>query len=348
MTASYPPRLLAERCTALLTALGVAPDDARQTVDVFLQAEQMGEESHGLRLFEKVLHRVKAGGDKATAGADVVSAKGAIALLDAHQGLGQVAAAQAMRLAMDKAHDFGIGMVTVRNANSFTSAKYYPLMAAQAGMVGIAYTNTSRKMLPPPGGVKPVLGNNPAAYAAPAPGGAFVLDFACTEAAAERIVKAKERGEPIPEGWALDSEGRETTDPAEALKSLAFLPFGGYKAFGLAMVHEIMTSVIAGGPLMAGEAKGFAPYDAPMNTAFTLIAIDIAAFIPRAEFEARMGEMIAAIKASPLREGASEIRYPGERSARAFEANAAAIPVDPATIALLDDWARQLDLPTLV
>jgi LDH2 family malate/lactate/ureidoglycolate dehydrogenase len=239
--------------------------------------------------------------------------------------------------------------VAVRNGNSFTSAKYYPLAAARSGMIGCAFTNTSRKLMPPPGGITPVLGNNPVAYGAPAGRyGSFVLDMACTAAAVERIVRAKDQGEPIPAGWALDVEGRETTDPAKALESLALLPFGGYKAFGLAMVHEIVTSVIAGGALFAGDARGFAPYDRPMNTSFSFLAIDISAFQPLAEFESTMERMIDTIKASRLQEAGGRIMFPGERSqtelrSREFKG----IPLASATFEALNGWGRELGVSAL-
>jgi LDH2 family malate/lactate/ureidoglycolate dehydrogenase len=275
--------------------------------------------------------------------------RGAVALWDAQRSLGQVTAARAMNLAVEKARSHGIGFVTVRNGNSFTSAKYYPLLAAEAGMIGCALTNTSRKLMPPPGGATPILGNNPVAYAAPAGRyGAFVLDMACTAAAVERIVHAQEQGEPIPLGWALDTEGNDTTDPQEALRSLALLPFGGYKAFGLAMVHEILTSVVAGGALFAGDAKGFLPYDGPMNTSFSMLAIDISTFQPVHEFERDMEQMIETIKSSRLRSPDSKILYPGERSiAEMARRRRDGIPLVLSTFAKLNDWARDLGAPQL-
>jgi LDH2 family malate/lactate/ureidoglycolate dehydrogenase len=336
-------------CERLLGALGVAAEDARQTADVFLQAELMGEESHGLRLLLQVLARLEAGGDRAGTAIATVMDRGAVALWDGQRSLGQVTAARAMARAIEKARAHGIGYVAVRNANSFTSAKYYPLMAARAGMVGAAFTNTSRKLMPPPGGATPVIGNNPVAWAAPAGRhGAFVLDMACTAAAVERVVKARERGEAIPAGWALDTEGRETTDPAAALQSLALLPFGGHKAFGLAMVHEVMTSVLAGGALMAGDAKGFAPYDAPMNTSFSLMAVDITAFRPLGEFESAMEEMVDRIQASRPRDAEARIRVPGERAQhelwRRLEEG---VPVAQETLTRLADWAARLKVAGL-
>lgn len=332
---------LRQTCEAIVTALGVGAEDAAQTVDVFLQAELMGEESHGLRLFLQVVNRLKAGGDRSETTITSLMDRGAVALWDGNRSLGQVTAARAMKRAIEKAREHGVGLVAVRNGNSFTSAKYYPLMAAEAGMVGCAFTNTSRKLMPPPGGITPTVGNNPVAYGAPAGRyGAFVLDMACTAAAVERIVKAKERGEEIPAGWALDSDGNETRDPAKALESLSLLPFGGYKAFNLAVVHEIFTSVLAGGALFAGDAKGFQPYDGPMNTSFTMLAVDISAFQPVAEFEATMEAMIEKLKSAKLAPGSSGISFAGERSQRELRhRKKAGIPLAKWTFDRLNDLA---------
>jgi LDH2 family malate/lactate/ureidoglycolate dehydrogenase len=341
---------LKAHCVRMLEKLGVGGADASSTADVFCQAELMGEESHGLRLLLHVLGRLKAGGDCAVTDIATVMDRGAVALWDAQRSLGQVTAARAMNLAVKKARAQGIGFVAVRNGNSFTSAKYYPLLAAQAGMIGCAFTNTSRKLMPPPGGATPIIGNNPVAYAAPAGRyGAFVLDMACTAAAVERILQAKERGESIPPGWALDADGNDTTDPKKALESLALLPFGGYKAFGLAMVHEILTSVVAGGALFAGDAKGFLPYDGPMNTSFSMLAIDISAFQPVAEFERRMETMIDAVKSSRRRSPDAKILYPGERSlAELVRRRRDGVPLAASTFANLNEWARDLGVPLLL
>ncbi|MDQ0316862.1 Ldh family oxidoreductase [Amorphus orientalis] len=344
-----PADRLRRHCEGLLTQAGVSEADAAQTVDVFLQAELMGEESHGIRLLCQVIERVRAGGDRAATDITVLSERASVAHWDANRSLGQVTAARAMARAIDMARKTGVGLVAVRNGNSFTSAKYYPLMAADAGMVGAAFTNTSRKLMAPPGGTVPVLGNNPVAYAAPAGRyGAFVLDMACTAAAVERIVKANERGEAIPPGWALDAEGRETRDPAVALETLSLQPFGGYKAFNLAAVHEIFTSVLAAGQLFAGSSTGFRPFDGAMNTSFTMLAVDISAFQPRAEFEATMEQMIDTMKAVPLAAEATGISFAGERSQRTQKAREAeGIPLARWTFDRLNGLAADLGQPEL-
>jgi LDH2 family malate/lactate/ureidoglycolate dehydrogenase len=330
--------------TDLLVALGVPAADAALTADVFLQAELMGEESHGLRLLPHLLGRLDTGGDRAVANIVTVVDRGAIAVWDAQRSLGQVTAARAMAKAVAKARDHGIGLVSVRNGNSLTSAKYYALQAAAAGMIGVVYTNTSRKLMPPPSGKTPVLGNNPFGFAAPAGRhGAFFLDMAMTTAAVERIVAAKDRGESIPQGWATDVAGVPTTDPSEALASMALTPFGGAKAFGLGMVHEILTSVLNGGALFAGAATGFLPYDSPMNTSFTVLAVDIAAFQPVADFERRMEEFLDTIKAVAPVDPAIPVRVPGERSRSELERRRRdGIPIHAATYAALRKWQERL------
>nr|WP_284701454.1 Ldh family oxidoreductase [Rhodoplanes tepidamans] len=335
-------------CVVLVEALGVAPSDAAATAEVFVQAELMGEESHGLRLFLQILGRIAAGGDRAATDITVIRDRGAIALWDANDGIGQVAAARAMARAIEKAREHGLGLVTVRNGNSLTTAKHYALQAARAGMVGFVYTTASRRVMPPPGGRTPVLGNNPVAVAAPAGRhGCFALDMACTAAAVERIHRARDLGVPIPQGWALDLEGRETTDPAEALKSMSLLPFGGYKAFGIAMVNDIVTSILGGG-VVSGSGTGFQPYDTPMRVCFTLQAIDVTAFQPLDEFERRMEAFLDRVKATePIAPG-DRIVFPGERAlGEMARRSAAGVPVVAATIDGMRTWAERLGVPAL-
>jgi len=340
---------LERQCAAMLEASGVPPAEAAMTAAVFAQAELVGEPSHGVRLLLVVLDRIAAGGDKAVADIEVVRDRGAIAVWDARRSLGQVTATRAMDTAIGKARAAGIGMVAVRDGNSLTSAKFYALRAAEAGCIGLVHTNASRKVMPPPGGRTAVMGNNPVAVAAPAGRhGVFVLDMACTAVAIERIVAARDAGETIPRGWALDAAGNETTDPAAALDAMALLPFGGYKAFGLALVNEMLTSVLAGGAVFAGESTGFRPLDGPMNTSFTLSAIDIAAFDDPAAFAGRMEAMIDGLKASEPREPGAEILFPGERALRERDRRRAeGVPLAAATADGLAERARRLGVPVL-
>ncbi|MEO1105246.1 MAG: Ldh family oxidoreductase [Devosia sp.] len=334
MSATILAGELTDAAAAILRALGVSEDDAKVTAEVFVGADMAGEPSHGLRLFVTVCERIEAGGHRAETQIDVVRDFGAIAVWDAHHSIGQVVAARAMTTAMEKARAAGIGLVTVREATSLTSAKHYVLQAAEAGMIGIVHTNASRKVMAPPGGMAPVMGNNPLAFAAPAGRhGHLCIDMAMTTAAIGRIYVARDRGEPIPLDWALGADGRPTSDAAQAAKVMSLIPFGGYKAFALGLMNEVMTSVLAAGEVFAGSSTGFHPFDAPMHTSFTMTALSIDAFTDPASFAARMEHLIDTIKASPPVDARTPIRVPGERSqAMAAERAASGIPLDAQTL----------------
>jgi LDH2 family malate/lactate/ureidoglycolate dehydrogenase len=324
--------------------MGVPRADAALVTDVHVDSDLRGEESHGFRLLLMHLERIKAGTIRPKAKITLLRDHGAVAHFNAHHSLGQVVAARAMELAIEKARRFGIGAVSIRTASSFTSTKYYPLMAARAGMIGLAYSN-SRAMMPPEGAITRKVGNNPMALAAPTDKEPpFVLDFACT-VAREKIRIAAIEGRAIPEGWALDEGGNPTTDAAKALASGIQLPFGGYKAFGLGVAHEIMTSVLAGGPLFTGTGSGFVPFDNPYHASQYVQAIDIAAFGPLDEFRTRMDEMVRAIRSAELRPGVERIYLPGERGHEEMARRRVdGIPVAADVLAAIEVWRKELDL----
>jgi LDH2 family malate/lactate/ureidoglycolate dehydrogenase len=306
-------------CVDLLMALGVSAADAALTADVFVQSDLRGEESHGIRLLVKVLRRLQVGGDRGETCITVVCDSGATAVLDANRSLGQVVAARAMELAIKKAREFGVGIVGVRNANSHTSAKYYPLMAVAQGMIGICYANSGVQIVAPHGASTPIVGTNPVAIAAPArEHHPFVFDMAVSTAM-EKVFQAYEQNKAIPPGWALDGEGNETTDAGKALVARTLMPWGGYKGFGLGLAHEMLTCILMGGHLFGGGATGFIPYDGPMNVSQHFQAIDIEHFVPLEEFKARMDQALNAVKAAKPRPGFDEAFYPGERGFREQE-----------------------------
>jgi LDH2 family malate/lactate/ureidoglycolate dehydrogenase len=339
------PAAALERAAAdVLVALGVPSEDAGITAEVFVGAELSGEPSHGLRLLVTVCERIKAGGHRAETRIDVDRDMGAIAVWSANRSLGQAVAVRAMDAAVAKAGQFGVGIVAVRDATSLTSAKHYALRAARAGCIGLVHTNASRKVMPPPGGTTPVMGNNPIAMAAPAGRhGTICLDMAMTAVAIERINMAREAGSPIPPTWALGRDGRPTTDPEIAAEVMTLLPFGGYKAFGLGLMTELMTSALAGGEVFAGAATGFRPLDNPMRTSFTLTALNIDAFTSRDDFVRRAETMIDIMKSSRPETGVDEILFPGERSQRlARERSHDGVPVARGTLEAFSALCRKL------
>ncbi len=331
-------------CNAILQALEVPEEDAALLTDIHIDAELRGESSHGLRCLLLHFGRIDAGTMLRKPKVTVVMNRGAVGLFDAHHSIGQVVGTRAMRLAIAKAKEFGVGVVGIRNNNSITSLKYYALMAVQEGMIGITYTNT-RPMMPPHGGMTSTVGNNPVAFAAPAGGEfPFVLDMACATAK-EKIYQAAAENRPIPSDWALGHEGRPTTDPKEALETGVLLPFGGYKAFGLALAHEVLTSALCGGDLFTGKGTGFRPFDNLYYASQYFQAVNIEWFVPLREFRDHIDAMIQKVKASTLRPGVERVYAPGEIEFREMAVRKrVGFPIPTDVWNDYQDWARRLGI----
>ena len=245
--------------------------------------------------------------------------------------------------AVARAETYGVGFVTARGGNHFGAAAFYSLRAVARGMVGIVATSTPAVMAPW-GGAEARLGNNPLSIAAPMPEGSapFVLDLAQSAVSRGRIKLAELNGEPIPNTWALDSEGLPTTDPAAALAG-ALLPSGGYKGYGLALAVEVLTGVLAGaelGPelinmsLTGSASSGSATRTGTVGSFY--VAVDPERFVGRKVFTERIARLVALMKATPPAAGFAEVLVPGEleeRSARA--ARDAGIELDGHTVELL-------------
>lgn len=332
----------------LLIALGLPPEDAEITADVFVQSDLRGEESHGSRLLLNVLARIEAGGDNPKSEIAVIKDRGAMALWDAQRGIGQVVATKAMRRAIEKARDYGIGVVGVRNANSYTSAKYYPLLAAEADMIGITYANSGVQLVVAEGGRTPIVGTNPVSIAAPAKSEpTFVLDMAVS-VAMEKMFQAHERNETVPTGWGIDSEGNDTTNPADVLGSRCLLPIAGPKGFGLGLAHEVLTCILMGGQLFGGGATGFIPYAAPMNVSQHFQAINIDWFVSLEEFKERMDEALRIVRASKPRPGVERVYYPGEHSyAEEVVRLREGIPLPRRAVDALNSWCAKTNVDPL-
>jgi LDH2 family malate/lactate/ureidoglycolate dehydrogenase len=223
---------------------------------------------------------------------------------------------------------------------------YFTRMAAEAGCIGFLSTNASPAMAPW-GGREKRLGTNPWSLAAPA--GVYppmLLDLANTAVARGKLYVARQRGEAIPEGWAIDEQGRATTDPALGIAG-TILPMAGYKGYGITVMMDVLSGVLSGSAF--GDAV-VGPYraDARSGVGHLAIAIDIAACRPLAAFEADMEALIRTLKATPRAAGVEEILYPGEPEARAAqraEAKGVALPV--ATVDQLDEHARRIGVDTL-
>ena len=207
-------------------------------------ANLRGVDSHGVIRMKIYAERLRAGGFKPRARPKLISDRASSALIDARHGVGQVAAAAAMKLAIAKAAKSGAAVVSVRNSNHFGASAFYAMRALDHGMIGFACTNAGPTMAPT-GGREGRLGNNAMAIAVPA--GKFppiVLDMATGAAAWGKIFVAQQEKRKIPATWATDRHGVPTDDPDVAADGGLIQPFGGYKGYGLSLVIDILTGVL--------------------------------------------------------------------------------------------------------
>ena len=341
-----PDRLL-DFATAVYVRTGMPATDARLAADTLVQADLWGHQSHGVLRLSWYVARLLAGICEPVANPELVVDAGAIAVIDGKDAMGQVLTARAMEKVICRAKAHGIGAIALRNSNHFGTAMYFTLMAARAGCVGFLSTNASPAMAPW-GGRKKTVGTNPWSWAAPA--GRYppmVLDIANTGVARGKIYLAKQKGVPIPEGWAISAAGAPTTDPDEAIAGI-ILPMAQHKGYAIAAMMDVLSGILTGSAFGAGV---HGPYQTKHRSGAgqLMIALNIAAFQPLAEFETRMERYIAELKSVPLAQGFEEVVYPGEIEARNEAQNRAkGLLLPDETLADLRKLARAHQLETLL
>jgi LDH2 family malate/lactate/ureidoglycolate dehydrogenase len=296
---------------------GMPETDAALMADSLVQADLWGHQSHGVLRTSWYLARLESGVMKAVTQPKFVVDAGAVAVIDAEDGVGQVVTEIATRDVIRRAKVHGVAAVAVRNSNHFGTCMYWTKRGAETGCVMMLMTNGG-PAIAPWGGKKKIIGTNPWSYAAPAgklpP---LLVDMAITGVARGKIYLARQRHEKIPLGWALTADGAPTTDPQEAIDGI-ILPMAGHKGYAIGVVVDMLAGVLSGSAFL--EAVN-GPYktDKKSGAGHFMAAFDISKFQPLAEFEKRMEEFIAEIKGVPFAQGVEEIFYPGEMEARADE-----------------------------
>lgn len=336
---------LRQFCCAAFKRVGLPAEDAASVADTLVEADLRGVHSHGVWWTLTYIQRLQQGGVNPRPNIRVVRETQAMALLDADRGMGQVAGMEAMRRAIQKAQGCGVGVVSVRNSNHFGAAAYYALMAAQADQVGFAVSDAEPTMAPW-GGAKTIVGNNPLAYAIPATADFnIVLDMALSVVAWGKIFLAAQRNEKIPATWAVNQAGEPTEDAREAMAGL-LMPVGGYKGYGLALVMEILSSVLAGATFGLGVPP-MSDATAAQDTGHFFMAIDINHFMPLAEFQQRMVNLIHEHRDVPRLPGVEQIFLPGEiEHLKRKQRLESGIPLDPYVLVALIQVGQELDLDT--
>jgi LDH2 family malate/lactate/ureidoglycolate dehydrogenase len=308
------PQRLREFVAAVYRSAGVPEADAAFVADTLVQADLWGHQSHGVLRVGWYYARLRSGAMRPVTAPRTVVDAGAIAVVDGEDGVGQLVAKHAIEEAVRRARLHGVGVVSVRNSNHFGTCMYYTGLGAQAGCITLLATNGGPNMAPW-GGMKKMIGTNPWSVAAPAgrhP--TMIMDMAVSGVARGKIFLAQRRREPIPDTWAIDRNGLPTTDPRAALEGF-ILPMAGHKGYAIGVIVDMLAGVLSGSSFL-DDVHG--PYD-PVNRSGAghfFAAFDVAKFQPRAQFDARMEEYIARLKAVPVAPGHEEVFYPGEIEAR--------------------------------
>ena len=314
----FRPETLRQYCRDVLAASGVDAGCAETVADVLVDADLSGVSTHGVSRMAIYMERMDKGLVSRDNNIRILQEAPSSVVVDAGNSLGAAAAKFAMEVCIRKARESGCCFAAVRGSNHFGAAGYYARLAANAGQIGFCCTNLRGKIAPF-GSSEPFMGTNPIALAAPSHGDPFVLDMTPSVVALGKLILAQKLGKSIPLGWALDPDGKPTTDPA-AGRAGSLVPIGGAKGSGLAMAVDILSGILTG--------AGYGPhlhdlyaFDAPQGIGHFIGAIDISHFLDLEAFRTGMDTFASEIKGLKKAEGVQEILLPGERSARCAREN---------------------------
>ena len=351
-----PEQSLRETVTALFEKLGVSRQDAARAADVLVMADLRGVDSHGVsNRLRGYVREYNDGSLNPRPQWRNVRESPATATIDADRGLGIILGHDAMRIAMDKAREVGIGVVTMRNTGHLGAVGYFAMMAAKEDMVGMCSTATGGVGMLPTFGAEPRLGSNPIAIAAPARKEAPLLfDAATTAIAGNKFWLAARAGNKLPPGTIADQEGNpimeETPVPERGEgQRILTLPLGSnrelgsHKGYGLNLLSEVLTTFLAGAlPSMLNPSPSGSGYRHYFS------AYNIAAFTDVEVFKDNMDQMLQTLKDTPPAPGHQRVLYPGlPEYEEEQERRANGIPLHREVVQWFDDIASELSIPPL-
>lgn len=321
-----PVNQMHEFMITVFSRIGVPEDEARICADVLIASDLKGIESHGIGRLKMYYDRIKLGIQKPTTRIEIIRDRKATAVWDGNHGMGHVIAHKAMQTAIDKAKDFGLGSVAVRNSTHYGICGYYAEMASKQDMIGLTFTN-ARPSICPTNGVSPLLGTNPICFGAPTnlpyP---FLYDAATSISQRGKIEQYAREEKDTPSEWAINLKGEPQTDTSKLLKDLidqtaSLLPIGGtdeisgsHKGYGLGTMVEILCAALQQGSylnmLLGRDADGKA---APYNLGHFFMAINIDFFTEIESFKAITTDICMQLQNSQLFPGKDRIYVAGEK-----------------------------------
>lgn len=322
----------------ILRKAGIPEGDAETAAEILVATDLRGIDSHGVGHLAMYARGILAGRINPDPKTEITSNAAATAIMDGDRGFGLVVGHRAMSEAMRRAGETGAGFVSVRNSSHYGAGGNYAMMALPEDMIGISMTIGGRGMVVP-GSLGQGATINVLSIAVPSDKEApFVLDMATTVVAAGKVEIAAREGKPLPEGWAVDKQGKPVTDPGKFYEEGALLPIGGspqtgaYKGFGLAVAVDILCRILSG-----------ALPDQQYGGSHFFGALKIAGFMPVDRFKQAMDGMIQQYRALPKASGIERIYISGEvEQDIEKKRRAEGIPLHPAIIKSLEDIAGEL------
>jgi len=307
-------------------SFGLNADDAFICADNLVMADLRGIPSHGVARLQRYVDGIRNGAILPYNRPIIVKETPVSAVIDGQAGLGQLVGHFSTRLAIAKAQQAAVGIVTVRNSNHYGIAGYYSMMILKENMLGISMTN-SAPLVVPTFGREMVIGTNPISLAAPAKNRQpFVLDMATSVIPRGKLEVYNREEKKMPEGWTVDENGQVTTDPGRVLNNLikrlggGILPLGGegelfsgYKGYGLAVLVDILCGVLSGGAYADLVDRTIDGKKVPADVGHFFLALDIASFVDFNTFTAKMDDLLNRIQNSAKAVNQDHIYIHGEK-----------------------------------
>lgn len=329
-------------------------DDAQSDiiVDVLLTSDLYGIESHGMQRLVRYHKGIEKGLIKVDAKPEIVFETPVSAVIEGNDGMGQLLGHKAMEIAIEKAKTTGMAIVTVRNSNHYGIAGYYAKMACKEGLIGMSMTNSEAIMVPT-FGKKAMLGSNPIAIAMPAKPYDFFFDASTTVVTRGKLEVYNKMDKPLPEGWALNKDGKGSSDASDVLKNIVakagggIMPLGGeteqlgsHKGYGYGMFCEIFTSILS-----MGLTSNHTHLNGKGGTCHGFVAINPAVFGNADEIKEHLSTLLQELRESPKADGCERIYTHGEKEVIACEDRLKnGINVNINTVAEMVDLCKYLDM----
>ena len=339
-------------CTDAFLKFGFTAEESAIIVDVLLTSDLYGIESHGMQRLVRYHKGIEKGLIKIDAKPEIVFETPVSAVIEGHDGMGQLLGHYAMNIAIAKAKQSGMAIVTVRNSNHYGIAGYYAKMACKEGLIGMSMTNSEAIMVPT-FGKKAMLGSNPIAIAMPAEPYDFFFDSSTTVVTRGKLEIYNKLGKPLPEGWALDANGKGTTNAGEVLKNIVakagggIMPLGGeteqtgsHKGYGYGMFCEIFTSILS-----MGLTSNHTHIGGKGGTCHGFVAINPAVFGDPDAIREHLSTLLRELRESPKADGQERIYTHGEKEVFACaDRMKNGIAVNSGTVAEMVDLCKYLGM----